>query len=98
VFLVFVHFVIPLFCLILTSVSRNLDRLARVAALMVVAHFAQVVWWIEPAFGKHFHIAGTSVVLIVAVGLIWISEYARNLAAAPLVLGELRAKQEGVPA
>jgi len=98
VFLVFVHFVIPLFCLILTSVSRNLARLARVAALMIVAHFAQVVWWIEPAFGKHFHIAWTSIVLIVAVGAIWFAEYARNLAAAPLVLGELRTKQEGIPA
>jgi hypothetical protein len=98
VFLVFVHFVIPLFCLILTSVSRNLARLARVAALMIVAHFAQVVWWIEPAFGKHFHIAWTSLVLIVAVGAIWFANYARNLAAAPLVLGEHRAKQEGVPA
>ena len=98
VFLVFVHFVIPLFCLILTSVSRNLIRLARVAALMIVAHFAQVVWWIEPAFGKHFHIAWASLVLIVAVGAICFAEYARHLAAAPLVLGELRAKQEGVPA
>ena len=97
-FLVFVHFVIPLFFLILTSVSRNLIRLARVAALMIVAHFAQVVWWIEPAFGKHFHIAWTSIVLIVAVGAIWFANYARNLAAAPLLLGELRAKPDGVPA
>ena len=96
VFLVFVHFVIPLFCLILTSISKNLVRLSRVAALMIMAHFAQVVWWIEPAFGKHFHIAWTSIVLIVAVGAVWIAEYARNLAAAPLVLDELRAKQEGV--
>jgi hypothetical protein len=98
VFLVFVHFVIPLFCLILTSVSRNLVRLARVAALLIVAHFAQVIWWIEPAFGKQFHIAWTSIVLIVAFGAIWCANYARNLAAAPLMLGVLKAKQERVPA
>jgi hypothetical protein len=98
VFLVFVHFVIPLFCLIMTSISKNLVRLARVAALMILAHFAQVVWWIEPAFGKQFHIAWTSIVLIVALGAIWFANYARNLATAPLVLRELRAKQEGVPA
>ena len=84
VFLVFVHFVIPLFCLIMTSISKNLVRLARVAALMILAHFAQVVWWIEPAFGKPFHIAWTSIVLIVALGAIWLAEYARNLAAALL--------------
>ncbi len=98
VFLVFVHFVIPLFCLILTSVSKNLVRLARVAALMIVAHFAQVVWWIEPAFGRHLHIAWTSLVLIVAVGAIWLAGYLRNLAGAPLVLSELQTRQEGAPA
>jgi hypothetical protein len=98
VFLVFVHFVIPLFCLILTSISRNLVRLSRVAALMILAHFVQVVWWIEPAFGRPFHIAWTSIVLTPALGAIWFAGYARNLAAAPLVLRELQAKQEGVPA
>ena len=98
VFLVLVHFAIPLFCLILTSVSKNLVRLARVAALMILAHFAQVVWWIEPAFGRHFHIAWTSIVLIVAVGAIWLAGYIRNLGAAPLMLNELQSKPEGVPA
>jgi len=98
VFLVFIHFVIPIFCLILTSVSKNLVRLARVAALMILAHFAQVVWWIEPAFGRHFHIAWTSIVLIVAVGAIWLAGYIRNLGAAPLMLNELQSKPEGVPA
>ena len=96
IFLVLVHFVIPLFCLILTSVSRSLVRLARVSALMIVAHFAQVVWWIEPAFGTHFHIAWTSVVLIPAVGAIWFAGYLDNLGAAPLTLSELRARPEGV--
>ena len=98
VFLVFVHFLIPLFCLILTSVSKNLVRLARVAALMILAHFAQVVWWIEPAFGANFHVAWTSVVLIVAVGGIWLAAYVRNLGAAPIVLNELQKKREEVPA
>jgi hypothetical protein len=97
-FLVLVHFVVPLFCLILTSVSKNLVRLARVAVLLIAAHFAQVVWWIEPAFGKHFHIAWTSIVLIVAVGAVWLAGYLRNLAAAPLVLAELRSKPDGVSA
>ena len=98
VFLVVIHFVVPLFCLILTSVSRNLTRLARVAALLIVAHFAQVVWWIEPAFGRHFHIAWTSIVLSIAIGAIWLASYLRNLGGAPLVLSELRAKPAGVSA
>jgi hypothetical protein len=98
VFLVFVHFVIPLFCLILTSISKNLVRLARVAALMILAHFAQVIWWIEPAFGKQFHIAWTSIFLMVAVGAIWVSGYVRHLGAAPLAPRGFQPKQEGVPA
>jgi hypothetical protein len=87
--LVLVHFVIPMFCLIMTSISKNLDRLAKVAAFMILAHFVQVVWWIEPAFGKQFHIAWTSVVLIVAVGALWLAGYIRNLSSAPLLLREL---------
>ena len=87
--LVFVHFVIPLFCLILTSVSKNLARLARVAALMIVAHFVQVVWWIEPAFGRHFHVAWIGPVLIVALGALWLAFYLYFLRSAPLVLREL---------
>jgi hypothetical protein len=98
VVLVVVHFVVPLFCLILTSVSRNLVRLAWVAAWMVLAHFVQVVWWIEPGFGKHFHVAWTSLVLIPAIGAIWFAGYSRNLGAAPLMLSELWPRPEGVPA
>jgi len=89
VFLVFVHFVIPLFCLILTAVSKNLERLARVARLMLLAHLAQVVWWVQPAFGAHVHIAWTSLVLLVALGAIWLTTFACNLRGAPLLPGDL---------
>jgi hypothetical protein len=94
VVMIFVHFVIPMFCLIMTSISKNLVRLARVAALMILAHFMQVIWWIEPAFGRHFHVAWTSLVLIVALGGIWLAAYLRNLGAAPIVLTELRVQEE----
>jgi hypothetical protein len=90
VLLVFVHFVVPLFCLILATVSKNLVRLARVAVLLLVAHFVQVIWWIEPAFGKSFHVAWTSLVLIVALGALGLAAFLRHLAAAPLVLKELQ--------
>jgi hypothetical protein len=86
VILVLVHFGIPLSFLIFTSVSKNLVRLARVAALMLVAHFLQVVWWVEPAFGHRFHVAWTSLVLIVALGALWLAAFARNLAGAPLLV------------
>ena len=98
VLLVLVHFFIPLFCLIMTSISKNLIRLSWVAALMIVAHFAQVIWWIEPAFGRQFHIPFLGVVLIVAVGGIWLANYARNLAAAPLMVEELQVPKEEVTA
>jgi hypothetical protein len=89
VFLVFVHFVIPMFCLILTTVSKNLDRLARVAGLMLLAHLAQVVWWVQPAFGLHLHVAWTSLVLVAAMGTIWLAVFACNLRGAPLLPGDL---------
>jgi hypothetical protein len=86
VVLVLVHFGIPLFCLIFTFISKNLERLSRVAALMIAAHFLQVVWWIEPAFGHQFHIGWMSPVLIVGLGALWLTSFARNLAAAPLLV------------
>jgi len=98
VLLVLVHFVIPLFCLILTSISKNLTRLAKVAGIMIVAHFLQVVWWIEPAFGRHFHIAWTSLVLIAAMGAIWLAGFVRNLNRAPLVLNEVATTRPGAKA
>jgi hypothetical protein len=94
VVLVLVHFAIPLFLLIFTWISKNLVRLARVASLMIAAHFLQVIWWIEPAFGKQAHFAWPSLVLIPAMGAIWIAAYARNLGSTPLLLNELSTKSE----
>ena len=90
VLLVFVHFLIPMFCLIMTSISKNLRRLSLVAVLMIVAHFVQTVWWIEPAFGTHFHIAWTSPILILALGGIWLTGFIKALEAVPLLPKELR--------
>jgi hypothetical protein len=84
VLLVFIHFVIPLFCLILTTVSQRLDRLGWVAGLMLAAHYVQVIWWVGPGY-THGHIPWTSPFLVVAVGLIWLGLYARHLQAVPLL-------------
>jgi hypothetical protein len=98
VVLILLHFVVPLFCLIFTAVSKSLERLARVAGLVLVAHFAQVTWWIEPAFGKSFHVAWTTPLLIVAIGGIWLAGFLRHLGTAPLLVPELEPKKEAVPA
>ena len=99
VLLVGLHFVVPLFCLIMTSVTKNLDRLAKVALLILAAHFVQTVWWIEPGFSDHFHINWTTPVLIVALGGIWSWAYLRHLAAAPLLpLHDPRRVSDEVPA
>jgi hypothetical protein len=85
VLLVGLHFVVPLFCLIMTSVTKNLDRLGKVAVLVLVAHFVQIVWWIEPGFSEHFHINWTTPVLVIALGGMWLAVYLRHLAAAPVL-------------
>ena len=85
VLLIGLHFVIPLFCLIMTSITKNLDRLAKVAVVVLIAHFAEVVWWIEPGFSEHFHIAGTVPLLVVAIGGLWTAIYLCNLGGAPLL-------------
>lgn len=96
--LVLLHFVVPLFCLILTAVSRNLGRLAKVAGLLLFAHYVQIIWWVGPALGTR-HLPWMSPVLVVALGLFWSAGYARHLRAAPWEVPEGRrfAKTE-VPA
>jgi hypothetical protein len=99
VLLVFVHFVFPLFCLIMTGITKNLVRLSNVAALMLLAHFVQTVWWIEPGFGAHFQLAWTGPMLILALGALWLSTYLRALEAVPLLPRELLlARPEELPA
>jgi hypothetical protein len=85
VLLVLIHFFVPMFCLIMTYISKNLVRLSRVAALMIVAHFVQTVWWVDPGFAPHFQIAWTAPVLIVALGGFWIASFARHLGSASLL-------------
>jgi hypothetical protein len=94
--LVIAHFVIPLFCLILTKISQNLVRLARVAAWVLLAHFLQVIWWTEPAFGRQFQGELMSILLMIAVGAIWVASYTHNLGAAPLLLKEVLPQEEEV--
>jgi hypothetical protein len=88
VVLVLVHFVVPMFLLIFTWISKNLVRLARVAGLMIFAHFLQVLWWVEPAFRAQAHFAWCALVLIPALGAIWLANYVRHLESAPLLLPE----------
>jgi hypothetical protein len=85
VLLIGLHFVVPLFCLIMTSVTKRLDRLAKVAGLILAAHFVQVVWWIEPGFADHFWIDPLVPLLILALGGIWVAAYVRHLDRAPLL-------------
>jgi hypothetical protein len=85
VLLIALHFVVPLFCLIMTSVTKRLDRLAKVAALILAGHFVQVVWWIEPGFTGHFRINPLTPLLILALGGIWVAAYLRHLDRAPLL-------------
>ncbi len=86
--LVLLHFVIPLFCLILTAVSKNLARLAKVAGLMFAAHYVQLTWWVGPAAAAHF-VPWTGPALVVALGLIWSAAYLRHLRAAPRSIPEI---------
>ena len=84
--LIVIHFVVPLACLIMTSVTRHLNRLVKVAWLILAAHFVQTVWWIEPGFHRdHFHIHGLTPVLIIALGGLWLAVYLCQLNRAPLL-------------
>ena len=79
--LVFVHFAIPLFLLIMTSISKNLVRLSRVAMLLLFAHLVQSVWWVVPGFPAGF--PWISLLLVAGLGGLWLAGFMSHLDAVP---------------
>lgn len=84
--LVWLHFAIPLFALLLRSVKQNPQATALVAGLLLVAHLAYDYWQILPAYPVPT-LAGhwMAFVMPLALGGIWLALFLWLLARTPLV-------------
>ena len=84
-FLVLFHFAVPFFFLLFRYIKRDVTRLVWIASWMLVAHYIDLYWHIEPSFSQTFNVSLADVVLPFAMGGIWMWYFCRNLTAAPLV-------------
>ena len=86
-FLVIFHFAIPFLLLLSRDIKKDPDKLAAIAAMVLVAHVADVYWMIAPSF---FHTGISFNWLDIAapagVGGIWLAVFAGRLKAHPLLV------------
>jgi len=85
-FLFAFHFAIPFALLLSRRNKKYIERLALVAAMVLVAHVVDVWWLITPSFhpgGLWFHWMNLTAFL--GIGGLWLGLFGSNLARAPLL-------------
>lgn len=86
IMLVLVHFFLPFGLLLSRSFKRNPKTLVRVAALLLLARYLDLYWWITPVFSPgHFTIHPMHVATLVGIGGVWLWAFLTNLARRPLL-------------
>ena len=76
------HFLVPFFLLLSRPVRRTPDRLARVAAWILIAHLAHLFWMLAPAFGPgQWTLWWMVPVLWAGIGGLWVSLFLWQLGA-----------------
>jgi hypothetical protein len=84
-FLVIFHFALPFLFLLSRPFKREIDRLAWLAAWLLVAHYVDLFWYVQADFSKTFTVSWFDIVLPFAMGGIWLAYFFRNLYTRPLV-------------
>ncbi|MFZ3333764.1 MAG: hypothetical protein WA197_24210 [Candidatus Acidiferrales bacterium] len=88
VILIVLHFALPFLLLLQRNIKRRVERLATVAALMLILSMVDVYWLVVPAYEKdhpHFGSLVLDVVFIAGIGFIWVSMYFREVKKMPLL-------------
>jgi len=84
IFLIALHFVLPFAVLLTRKVKRTPRLLAGVAAWMLLMRLVDLVWLIVPAFHHDgLYLSWMDVVAPLALGALWLSQFARLLARRP---------------
>jgi hypothetical protein len=80
------HFAVPLALLLSRQLKRQIEPLARIAAVVLVMRLIDMYWLVYPAFNNHqlkFH--WLSIVAPIALGGIWIWLFVHHLKQQPLL-------------
>lgn len=91
--IVFAHFAVPFFFLLIKSMKRNARKLIWIALCLFLARYLDLVWYIMPnfpaaeglpAFRGSFHYSWQDFVIPVSMGGLWISAFCWQLKKRPL--------------
>ena len=77
--LVFSHFVLPFVLLLSRNLKRDVGRLAKVAAMMLVVRWLDLYWLVAPAFSDRVSLRAIDVTTPVAIAGIWVFLFTREL-------------------
>lgn len=93
-FLVLFHFALPFVLLLSRSLKRDITKLVWVATGLLVMHYVDLFWHIEPSFSPTFTVTWADLIIPFGMGGLWMAYFCRNLASIPLVPAyDLDAKQ-----
>ena len=88
VILIVLHFALPFLLLLQRNVKRRVQRLAAVAAMMLILSMVDVYWLVVPAYEKdspQSRLAAAGYLFIAGIGIIWMSLYFREVKKMPLL-------------
>jgi hypothetical protein len=83
--LVLFHFAVPFVLLLSRPFKRDITRLVWLAVGLLVMHYVDLFWIIEPNFSQTFRVTVFDLLLPFAMGGLWMWYFFRNLASMALV-------------
>ena len=84
-FLAIFHFAVPFFILLFRPIKRDVTKLVWIAVWMLIAHYIDILWHVEPAFSSTFTVTFADLVMLFAMGGLWLAYFCRNISSQPLV-------------
>jgi hypothetical protein len=75
-FILLFHFFVPFFLLLSRSLKRNARSLLKLAAYIVVVHWVEVWWLIQPAFGGNLYFPWRDLLATAMLGGLWVAVFA----------------------
>ncbi len=91
--LIFFQFILPFLVLLGRLNKQKLDRLSRVAVLILCIGALNTFWLVEPAFyPSRFHIHWVDAATLVAIGSLWLAHFLGRLKQRPALVGKYMAE------
>lgn len=78
------HFVVPFFLLLMRFIKRKAERLVKVAVLLLVMRWVELIWHVKPTHLDHPSFSWIDIAVWTAIGGIWLGFVLRNFATAQL--------------